>query len=118
TSRFVSPEGKWLLQIYPEEQVWDIQPLTRFVNDVRSVDPTATGTPLQNYEASQQIMQSYQHAALYALMVITVVLVIDFLNKAQAAITLLMPLAVLASAMAVLNERGLAIDAVPAAAGY
>ncbi len=55
TSRFVSPEGKWLIQIYPRDHIWEIGPLEEFVKEVRSVDPDVTGTPLQNYEASQQI---------------------------------------------------------------
>ena len=81
TSRFVSSDGRWLLQVYPKEPIWDIDPLRAFVNDVRTVDPEVTGTPLQNYEASRQIMQSYQHAAVYALVVVTAVLLINFLGR-------------------------------------
>ena len=80
TSRFVSSDGRWLLQVYPKEPIWDIDPLRAFVNDVRKVDPEVTGTPLQNYEASQQIMQSYQHAAVYAFVVVTFVLLVNFLG--------------------------------------
>ena len=79
-SRFVSSDGRWLLQVYPKEPIWDIDPLRAFVNDVRTVDTEVTGTPLQNYEASQQIMQSYQHAAVYALVVVTFVLLVNFLG--------------------------------------
>ena len=92
TSRFLSAEGKWLIQIFPAEQIWDIDPLARFVADVRSVDPNVTGTPLQNYEASQDIMQSYQNAALYALTVIFVVLLFDFLGRDLALKAALPPL--------------------------
>jgi uncharacterized protein len=88
-SRFVSSDGRWLLQVYPKEPIWDIDPLRDFVNEVRTVDPEVTGTPLQNYEASQQIMQSYQHAAVYALVVITFVLLINFLGPDGALKTLL-----------------------------
>tara|TARA_R110002072_G_scaffold299632_1_gene475523 strand:- start:113204 stop:116155 length:2952 start_codon:yes stop_codon:yes gene_type:complete len=88
-SRFVSSDGRWLLQIYPKKPIWDIDPLRAFVNDVRTVDPEVTGTPLQNYEASQQIMQSYQHAAVYAIVVITIVLLINFLGPDGALRTLL-----------------------------
>ncbi|MCH7987589.1 MAG: MMPL family transporter, partial [Planctomycetes bacterium] len=41
TSRFVSSQGKWLLQIYPTEQIWDAEPLRQFVSDIRSIDPEA-----------------------------------------------------------------------------
>ena len=79
TSRFVSPQGRWLIQVYPRTQIWDVEPLEEFVKEVRSVDPEATGTPLQNLEASQQIKHSYQQAAIYALAIIAAVLLIDFI---------------------------------------
>lgn len=106
TSRFVSSSGKWLLQIYPKEQVWDIEPLERFVTDVRSVDPDATGTPLQNYEASKQIVASYEKAALYALAVIAFLLLVDLLNREQKLLTLLPPLAIVAFLAMTVEARG------------
>jgi predicted RND superfamily exporter protein len=93
-SRFVSSQGKWLLQIYPKEQVWDREPLARFVADVRSVDPEVTGTPLQNFEASQQIRESYEKASIYALAVICLVLLIDFLRREHRILTLVPPLVI------------------------
>jgi predicted RND superfamily exporter protein len=51
--------------------------LETFVKEVRSVDPRATGNPLQAYEASLQMKSSYEQAAIYALAVITVVLLFD-----------------------------------------
>jgi uncharacterized protein len=78
-SRFARP-GRWSLQIHPEQEIWDIEPLEKFVNAVRTVDPEVTGVPLQNYEASQQIWDSYKRVAVYALLAIYLVLVLDFLN--------------------------------------
>jgi predicted RND superfamily exporter protein len=54
-----------------------MESLSRFVKDVRSVDPRATGNPLQAYEASLEMKTSYEQAALYALVVIIAVLVFD-----------------------------------------
>lgn len=79
--RFVGHNGKHLLKIYGRGDIWDIEALKTFVSDVRSVDPRATGNPLQAYEASIEMKESYQLAALYALMVILVVLWIDFRNS-------------------------------------
>jgi uncharacterized protein len=79
--RFVGHNGKHLLKIYGRGNIWDIEALKNFVNDVRSVDSRATGNPLQAYEASTEMKESYQLAALYALMVILVVLWIDFRNS-------------------------------------
>lgn len=118
TSRFVSPQGKWLLQVYPSEQIWDVEPLARFVDDVRSVDPDATGTPLQNYEASRQILDSYQTAAIYALAVICVVLLIDFLERDHKLLTLLPPLVVILFVTMTTTTRGGEIKPVLLVVGY
>ena len=53
-----------------------------------------SGTPLQNYEAARQIKDSYEICAVYALLVILVVLLFDFLDKRHIPWTFLPPLAV------------------------
>ncbi len=104
-NRFVSDKGRWLVQIYPKEQIWDVEPLTRFVKDVRTVDPDVTGTPLQNFEASRQIRDSYQTASLYALGVICLVLLVDFLGREHKLLVLGPPLAVVVFAFMMLQTR-------------
>lgn len=78
TSRFVSRDQQWLVKVYPREAVWDGTPLKRFVEDVRSVDPEVTGTPIQNFEASQAIWDSYLEAGSYALVAVLILLWWDF----------------------------------------
>jgi hopanoid biosynthesis associated RND transporter like protein HpnN len=92
-SRFISPRGHWLLQVYPKDQVWDMEPLERFVTEVRSVDPEVTGVPLQNFEAAQQIKRSYEICAIYALAVIMLTLLLDFSRKERLLWTFVPPLA-------------------------
>lgn len=106
TSRFVSSQGKWLVQVYPKDAIWDFEPLSQFVHDVRTVDREVTGTPLQNFEASQQIMDSYETAALYALAVICLVLLADFLHRKSALIATMVPLVILSVAAAALHAGG------------
>jgi hopanoid biosynthesis associated RND transporter like protein HpnN len=91
-SRFVSKQGKWLLQIYPKEEIWDIDPLQKFIASVRSVDPEVTGIPLQNYEASRQIRTSYETVAMYALLASYFVLLVDFLSFRNIVLGLIAPL--------------------------
>ena len=76
--RFVGHNGKHLLKIYGRGDIWNIDSLKQFVTDVRTVDPRATGNPLQAYEAATEMKRSYELAALYALVIIAVVLWIDF----------------------------------------
>jgi hypothetical protein len=108
--RFVSPQGDWMLRIFPREQVWDEAPLERFVTEVRTVDPEATGTPLQNYEAARQIRQSYLTAATYALLVIILVLILDSLATGPLCVALLTPLVVVAFGAVTLVGPDQAID--------
>lgn len=103
--RFVGDDGKWLLQVYPKDQVWDSEPLSAFVAEVRGVDSEATGTPLQNFEASRQIKTSYRTASIYALSIIVLVLLIDFLDRDYALLTLLAPFAVIMFTMMALKTR-------------
>jgi predicted RND superfamily exporter protein len=77
-NRFVGQHGKHLLKIYGRGNIWDMEALKRFVHDVRTVDPAATGNPVQAYEASLEMKRSYEHSAYYALVVISVVLLVDF----------------------------------------
>jgi hopanoid biosynthesis associated RND transporter like protein HpnN len=90
--RFVGNHGHYLLKIYGRGNIWDMDALERFVKEVRSVDPRATGNPLQAYEASLEMKSSYEEAALYALLVIMVVLLID-LRSVRYALLAGLPLA-------------------------
>jgi hypothetical protein len=80
-ARYVSPTGQWLLQVFPKDQIWDMAPLEAFVRDVRTVDAEVTGTPLQNYEAALQLKHSYEMCSVYALTIILLILLVDFIDK-------------------------------------
>lgn len=105
-SRYISPHGQWLLQVFPKDQIWDMPPLTQFVNEIRTVDPEITGTPLQNFEAARQIKESYEICAVYAMVVILVVLLIDFLPKERMWPTLLPPALLVAAVWFVMRSQG------------
>ncbi len=76
--RFFGSDGRHLMKVYGRGNIWDMDAMERFVRDVRSVDPKATGNPLQTFEASRQMKQSYEQAALYSLITIFVLLYFDF----------------------------------------
>jgi len=87
--RFVGSSGKHLLKIYGRGDIWNFESLKKFVHEVRSVDPKATGNPLQAYEASLEMKRSYEQAALYSLAVIMVVLWLDFGSILHAVLAIL-----------------------------
>jgi predicted RND superfamily exporter protein len=77
-SRFIGQHGKLLLQVYPKGDVWNRPEQEAFVRDVRSVDPDATGTPVQLLEYTTLLKNSYIHAAYYALGAIMLLVFIHF----------------------------------------
>jgi len=91
--RFVGSSGRHLLKIYGRGDIWNFDALERFVQDVRSVDPRATGNPLQAYAGSLEMKRSYEQAAIYSLVVILAVLWLDFRSLTYSALAVL-PLAV------------------------
>jgi uncharacterized protein len=77
-NRFLGTTGKYLVQVYPKEDVWQRGPQERFVRDLRTVEPNVTGTPVQLYEYTSLLKKSYQEAALWALLAIVVLVLLHF----------------------------------------
>lgn len=76
--RFVGRTGKFLLQVYPKEDVWQRENQRAFVQQLRKVDPNVTGTPIQLYEYTGLLKRSYEQAAWYALGAIVVLVFLHF----------------------------------------
>ena len=79
-TRFVGKSNRHLLKIYSRGDIWDMDALEQFVTDVKRIDPNVTGKPLQTYYASRQMQQSYVQAAVYSLIAVSAVLMLDFRN--------------------------------------
>ncbi len=77
-SRFLSKNGKHLMRIYSSADIWNMDEMKEFVRKVRDIDPKATGSPLQTYEASLQMQSGYQQASIYSLFAIIFLLFFDF----------------------------------------
>ena len=92
-SRFVGKSGRHLLKVYARGNIWDIDALEQFVADVESVDPSVTGHPVQTFYASRQMQRSYLHAAVYALLAVAIVLMLDF-GSVRCTLLAMLPLAV------------------------
>ena len=89
--RFVGKNGKYLLQVAPKEEIFARRPLKRFLDEVRSVDPAATGEPVMVYESMTVLRDSYTHAFLFAIVAIAGILLVTF-RSVRFAIIGLVPL--------------------------
>ncbi|HVU07492.1 MAG TPA: MMPL family transporter [Verrucomicrobiae bacterium] len=76
--RFIGVTGKFLLQVYPKYDVWQRGNQEKFIADLRSVYPDVTGTPVQLYEYTSLLKDSYVQASWYSLIAIAILVFIHF----------------------------------------
>jgi hopanoid biosynthesis associated RND transporter like protein HpnN len=76
--RFLSRSGKFMLQVYPRGDVWQRAQQEEFVRSVRTVAPNVTGSPVQFYEYTSMLKESFQKAAGYAAAVIAFLVYLHF----------------------------------------
>ena len=82
TERFIGKTGRWLLQVYAKDCLWDFEPLQHFAQQIHTVDPEATGKPFGTVEGLLAMKNGFLWAGLYAFIAIVLVLVNDFRNLA------------------------------------
>jgi hypothetical protein len=88
-NRFIGVTGKFLLQVYPKEDVRERDKQEQFVKDIQSVAPDATGEPVQLYYYTELLKQSYITAAWYSLMAISLMVLIHFRSLLAVALSLI-----------------------------
>jgi predicted RND superfamily exporter protein len=91
--QFIGVNGQFLLQIYPNVDAWQRTNQERFVSDMRTIDPNATGAPVQLYEYESLLKNSYITAAGYALIAIALMIFIHF-RSFTAVFLALLPVAI------------------------
>jgi hopanoid biosynthesis associated RND transporter like protein HpnN len=77
-SRFVSSQGDYLIRVFPSQDIWEQQPLEKFVHDLRTVDPQVVGDPVLLYHFNRAFRNACLWAAGLALAAITVMLLLLF----------------------------------------
>lgn len=75
--RFVSPNGRYLITLHPRENVWEYEPLIRFVEDMRRVHPDATGVPITQLNGLIEMRSAFMLAAALAFLAVFALLWID-----------------------------------------
>jgi hopanoid biosynthesis associated RND transporter like protein HpnN len=75
--RYVGANGEYLVRAFARDSLWDYPALQRFTAAANAVDPEATGKSFRTLEGLRQMKVGFEHAALYALVAITIVLFLD-----------------------------------------
>jgi len=86
---FIGINGKFLLQVYPKKDVWQRANQKEFLEQVGSVYPNLTGAPVQMYEYTELLKDSYVQAAYYSLAAIIILIVFHFRNVSSVVLSLL-----------------------------
>ena len=78
TSRYISDDGLYRVQVFPRNDITDIQNLKRFVTEVRTIAPDATGKPVTILESGRTISSAFRTATILAFVLIALFLRIVF----------------------------------------
>ena len=93
-NQYIGKSGKnFLVSIFPKQNVWEIDFLKRFSNELTSIDPRATGLPPIFNTLMDEIGEDGARATKLAIFVIFIVLLIDF-RSIKKAILAMIPLVV------------------------
>lgn len=84
-------QGQYRLQIFPRENLNDLQTIKRFVTDVQQITPLATGTPVGIVGAGQAVSLAFLQAFIIAIAAITILLAL-VTRRTIEVLLILMPL--------------------------
>jgi hopanoid biosynthesis associated RND transporter like protein HpnN len=108
--RYIGKHGRWLLCVFAKECLWEHEPLERFVEEVRSVDPGVTGRPLGTLEGLRDLKSGFEWAGLYALGAIVGVFWLDF-RSIRHTLLALVPLGMgVAMSLGVMTVAGMSLN--------
>ncbi len=86
---FISGSGRFLLQVYPKADVWERDEQEKFIQELRTVDPHVTGSPVLFYEYTSRLRSNVEKAAAYASGIIAVLVFLHFRRVASVLLALL-----------------------------
>ena len=84
TERWQSADGRYLMEIFPVENLQDNEAMRRFVDQTRNADSRVIGSPVINMMASDAVIKAFTQAFLYSFCAITLLLLIFLPHKRDA----------------------------------
>jgi uncharacterized protein len=91
--RWIAPNGVQRIEVFPWEgfDINDTSTLRRFVNDVHSIAPGATDSLVLSLKSGEAVVAAFQQAFTYALIAITLILII-LLRSLRDTLLVMLPL--------------------------
>ncbi|HMK52521.1 MAG TPA: MMPL family transporter [Thermodesulfobacteriota bacterium] len=91
-SRYVTPDGRYRVEVFPRKNIMEPDSLKSFVQAVSALAPNSTDTPVTIREAGNAVVRSFLLATLYALLAISLFMLIE-LKSVTDTVLVLLPLA-------------------------
>jgi multidrug efflux pump subunit AcrB len=82
-AQMVSPSGKFLVMAHPAHDVWEPEPLERFVAALRIADPHATGVPMTVSESMKSMARSFLEQSVLAVALVSILIWLDLRNMRE-----------------------------------
>jgi hypothetical protein len=90
---FIGRTGKYKVEVFPKNDIWQHENQSNFIAELRQAlapnGDNVTGEPVQLYEYTTLLKESYQQAALYALAAIALMVFLHFRSMACVILSLL-----------------------------
>ena len=68
--RFIGKSGRFLLQIFARDNIWERDAMQAFVMQLQTIDPDITGPPVVAFYSIRHMQQGYARGGVYAFIVI------------------------------------------------
>ncbi len=88
--RFVGKSGRYLLQVFARDNIWEREAMQAFVKQLQTLDPRVTGPPVIAFYSIRQIQQGYARGGIYAMIVIFGIIIFLF-RRVKAILLTLVP---------------------------
>lgn len=89
TERYVGEDGSFRIELFPDQPITDEAGLEAFVESVRSVFPSATGSPVQIVESGRIVQRAMLQATGTAFLLVTVFLTFALRSMRQVILVLI-----------------------------
>jgi len=91
--RWRNGKDRYLIEVYPRENIEDNDSMRRFVAQIRGADDRIVGPPVVNIEASDAVVRAFQQAFLYSFIAI-IILLLFLLDKKTDTLYIIVPLVI------------------------
>jgi len=89
TERWVSADGLYRLQVYPQKDLGQLENLREFIREGQEVDPNVTDLPVTYLESMNEVLKAFQQAFAIAFLATTLIILLVLRNVKDTVLVLL-----------------------------